>query len=147
MIENIFIRPARESDLERMTKIFIENNLRSSHKENWNFERASARVKGYYDIAANQVVGINNSVEGFVSLEIFEDVESPAGYILQFMISPDFQSKGIGKRLMQSAEDYFKKKGVKDIYLEVYRDSKAVKLYQNIGYHETEMICMEKTLD
>ena len=145
--EEITIRQAREPDLERMTQIFIENNKRSLHREDWTQERASKKIRDYYEYTLSHIVEIKESVEGFISFEAFSDFDGDAGYILQLMVASDFQRKGIGQRLILSAEDYFRKMGIRRVYLDVDKYSQALNFYRRQGYGEAVLISMTKSLE
>jgi ribosomal protein S18 acetylase RimI-like enzyme len=144
--KEISIRQAKESDLEKMAQIFIEDCKQPPHSEEWTPKLAYEEVKAYYDGTANHVAEVDNQIVGFISFETYEDFDGYSGYIVQFMVAPDFQRKGIGKRLIQSVEDYFIKKGIKRVYLEVDKDAKALDFYRNQGYKEAELISMKKEL-
>ncbi len=56
-------------------------------------------------------------------------------------IDPNFQRKGIGKKLIKTAENEILKRGIKKIRLEVsVGNTPAVKLYQKSGYIITSLL-------
>ncbi len=53
-------------------------------------------------------------------------------------VLPTYRGKGIGTRLMLATEEFSRSKGARQISLEVIEgNSKAERLYQKLGYHET----------
>ena len=68
-------------------------------------------------------------------------------YINELWIRPEFQGKGIGKKLVQFIEDKYKKRGVKKMRLVSKKSAGAFKFYNKIGYTELkDLVFMEKKL-
>ncbi|TFG05112.1 MAG: GNAT family N-acetyltransferase, partial [Promethearchaeota archaeon] len=61
---------------------------------------------------------------GFAILD-FEGPNQEYGVIAGLGVIPRFQRKGLGTVLGMASWDYFKKKGVKELRCEVYKDNKA----------------------
>ncbi|NPA85344.1 MAG: ribosomal protein S18-alanine N-acetyltransferase [Crenarchaeota archaeon] len=58
-------------------------------------------------------------------------------HLLNLAVHPDYRRMGIGKLLLQSLEKLAKRKGLKEIYLEVEEDNEVAKsLYKKLGYVE-----------
>lgn len=55
------------------------------------------------------VIQVSNVLAGFISVHCFEQFHSPGkmGRISAFCIEEQFRSQGIGKQLLQAAEQYF----------------------------------------
>ena len=69
-------------------------------------------------------------------------------FIKEVLVHPSMQGKGIGKKLMDSAEKYALEKKCKTISLHTGRNTNAYFFYGKIGYKLTdELVCMEKILD
>ncbi len=59
------------------------------------------------------IIEIENKVAGFASLHWYDVFYDPGyvGRITAFCIDQQFRSRGIGRELLQVAEDYFRKQG------------------------------------
>ncbi len=75
----------------------------------------------------------NTTNLGFISVELNYQ-NQPKAKIHKIYILPNLQGKGIGKILMQKAEDLALENNQKSITLNVNRFNKALNFYENIGY-------------
>lgn len=74
---------------------------------------------------------------GFIFLEIGTDYyhREPHGHIADIIVAPEARGRGIGKMLMQKAEEWTKDCGYSLLTLNVFDDNKkARKLYQSLGF-------------
>ena len=79
------------------------------------------------------VVQTNNVTAGFVVASTEDDGRK---FINSIYIEPDFQNKGLGKRLMQRALDWLGDD--EDIYLEVLSyNQNAINFYKSFGFEQT----------
>jgi ribosomal protein S18 acetylase RimI-like enzyme len=84
---------------------------------------------------------------GFLWLTVVHRPEGLEGFILDFLIFPEFRLQGHGLKAMLAAESYFQNLGVNAISLNVFPYNDAAKaLYTKIGYLPTN-IRMRKNLD
>lgn len=68
------------------------------------------------------------------------------GYVSAIATSPNNEGKGVGKKLMQKAEEWTREKGLKVLVLEVFQNNeRAIKLYEKLGYNK-EIVKMTKVL-
>jgi putative acetyltransferase len=64
-----------------------------------------------------------------------EGLEGDTCELVKFYLSPEYRGIGLGKRMMQQALDFAKKKGYKKVYLESMPElSNAVILYEKFGF-------------
>ena len=67
-------------------------------------------------------------------------------YIFLIYVKPEHRKKGLGKELINIAENWAKEKGDRQIGLQVFINNKsAINLYEKLGY-ETESLSMIKRL-
>ena len=67
------------------------------------------------------------------------------GYICDIFVKEEFRGKGVGKALMEKAENWLREKGIEYINLEVYSKNPFMKFYENLGY-ERLSVRMKKCL-
>jgi GNAT superfamily N-acetyltransferase len=101
---------------------------------------ARGKIKSYGlpDYAVIVAV-VSGQVVGFISLHVVEIFHSPgkAGRITAFCVDQNFRSQGIGIRLLQEGEDYFRSEGCKKV--EVTSNNRRTdthEFYINRGYKD-----------
>jgi len=70
---------------------------------------------------------------------------SKYGYICDLFVKKGCRRKGIGRALLEKAEEWFREKGISKIFLEVYFNNPAKEFYRKFGYYPLD-IKMEKNL-
>lgn len=95
---------------------------------------------------------------GHIKIILAEEGEEPAGYVVATLdgdageidslyIEEDFRNKGVGKALIEQAEDWFAEKKAKRIRISVVGgNADACAVYEHLGYNVREII-FEKALD
>ena len=67
------------------------------------------------------------------------------GVVTELVVSKNIRGKGIGKKLMQVMEEYFKSIGCEYISIEVFAYNKnAIRFYESEGYHTRGLIDIKK---
>jgi len=103
--------------------------MRSSREFFIDFQRS---VGG--DLRYVLVASIRGEIVGYVNPVI----DRNEGWIGGVGVIPSMRGKGLGHRLMLSAEEFCRSKGVRDIYLEVIEgNDRAQRLYEGLGYRAT----------
>ena len=70
------------------------------------------------------------------------------GWVYYVAISPERQRSGLGRVMMQAAEDWLKQRGVWKVQLLVRADNaQATKFYDQLGYRDTRSVCLQKILE
>ena len=79
---------------------------------------------------------ITRKIIGFVHAQMYESFYSDLGLnILGLAVNPDFQGRGIGKKLMNKLEDYAVDNNISFIRLNsAMKREEAHKFYEHIGY-------------
>ncbi len=76
--------------------------------------------------AEGQVVGV---------VRVTPMAESGLAQLISMHVHPDFQGRGIGRALMQSAEDFIKERGYQRAILGVIQaNNRALRLYESSGW-------------
>ncbi len=77
---------------------------------------------------------------GFLWLTIIQRLDGPEGFILDFLIFPEFRCQGHGLTAIFAAEQYFHNLGINSISLNVFPHNEAAKgLYTKAGYLPTNI--------
>lgn len=101
---------------------------------------------GYLAVENNKVIGL---IMGFVRRYDeydYLDYKCPkCGEVLELIVSKDVKNRGVGQKLMQVIEDYFKSIGCEYINIDVLTYNKnAIKFYEREGYHTRGLINIKK---
>ncbi len=93
-----------------------------------------------------KVVEVGGEIAGYVWFKIVDSTVGMFGRIEHIFVDEKYRNRGLGKKLMQAAEDHFKRHGAKKVKLTVTSDNEsAVSLYRGMGYR-TKRFVMEKDL-
>ncbi|WP_346654871.1 GNAT family N-acetyltransferase [Cytobacillus firmus] len=85
---------------------------------------------------------------GFIEVKPHKDFLSgiEQGNIVAIAVSSKGEGKGVGKRLMEKAEEWAHQKGYHQIILNVFaKNDRAVNFYKHLNY-ETEVLKMVKEI-
>jgi ribosomal protein S18 acetylase RimI-like enzyme len=70
------------------------------------------------------------------------------GWVYYVAIALERQRSGFGRIMMQAAEDWLIKRGVWKVQLLVRADNaKAARFYEQLGYRDTQSVCLQKILE
>lgn len=117
------IRPFETNDLSRVIELWLETN-KQAHDfiENTYWEGKYAEVKKMMPAAELYVYEENNAILGFVGLM--------DTYLVGIFIDTTYQSRGIGKQLVDVAKDSKER-----LLLQVYtKNKRAVSFYSREGF-------------
>ncbi len=102
-------------------------------KESFSKQQISYLLADYNSIGL--IARVEDKIAGFIMARIDVEREMPVGHIMTIDVSPSFQRRGIGTRLMLEVESLFKQKDVLECRLEVREDNvAALNLYLKLGY-------------
>ena len=156
MLVNFHLREAKAIDMQLVKKMFVETSWgyvpemqkKLLDREKWDtnviedFENILNEENTEVFIAEDEhhrYVGhlIVGQMRGMITKLSF-------GYIFDIFVEEEFRGKGIGKLLLEKAEDYCRKKGHSRIALSVSAtNDSAIELYSRTGY-KAERINMAK---
>lgn len=86
-------------------------------------------------------------VIGFISFMITYEDGHEVVYIYEIHFAPDWQGKGLGRKLMETVEAVGKSVGVEKVMLTVFRsNARAVRWYEKLGYVEDEFSPEARTM-
>jgi len=71
-----------------------------------------------------------------------------SAWIPNFGVDPDFMGRGIGKKLAEAVFNYYKAKGVQNIYTSVrWYDTDVLSFLRTLGFDRSEFVNLQKRLD
>ena len=141
----IRIRKAGIEDLEAFVDIY-KSAYRNMQEYAYRKER---NIKYYFkwllrrDREGIFVAEIDGKPAGFVACDAtwHSFFDEDVGEIHEIVVAREYRGKGIGKRLMEAAENYLKSRGHKKIELWVgERNYAAKKFYEKLGYTAGEKV-------
>ena len=120
------------SDLKEIMEIERASFPRKQVYSKFRFERYSQKCPESFIVAEseNEVVGytIGKSKNG-------------SAEIISLAVKPSFRQKGIGRKLTNFLISFLKKRGVKEIFLEVRTINKiAISFYRNLGFKISKIL-------
>ena len=69
------------------------------------------------------------------------------GWVYYVATLPELRGQGLGRQIMQAAEDWLQRRGVWKVQLLVRADNTSVvEFYEHIGYRDTQTTCLQKVL-
>ena len=145
-MENIKVRKAERKDLKKIAEIFRIGYEKPPYSEKWSKKDALDKIKEYSGYCSIFVAKIDTKIAGFVIANTYKWYDGLRGLISEIFVSKGFQRKGIGKKLMNSAENYFKKKHVREMLLYAHKNSKAINFYRKLNYKKDGYIPFIKKL-
>jgi len=125
------IRPARQSDLARITAVrtsVIENHLSVEQLA----ERGITEDSIWADIAAGHLGAWVGEAEGRVVA--FAMADRRRGQIFALFTEPGFEGRGLGAALLVACEDWLVQQGWVQAHLDSASDSRAAAFYLRRGW-------------
>jgi len=142
------IRPFRDEDTDTLC-MFKEESVKA------NFPDAQFNTGMFREILTRtakknpQLVMVaeeDGRIAGYLWLKIITSTVGKFGRFEHLFVVADYRGRGIARQLMQHAEDYCRKHGIKKVKLTVTKTNKdAISLYSSLGY-EVMRYRMEKDL-
>ena len=140
MSEQLVIREIDDDDIARVIALWNAAGVARP----WNdpmrdiaFARRDQHATVLVGLEANKIVA---------SAMVGED--GHRGWVYYVAIAPDRQRGGLGRAIMQAAEDWLARRGVWKVQLLVRADNTdASHFYEQLGYRDTQSICFQKILE
>ena len=140
------IRKATKKDVKNIADLFRREFRKPPYKEKWSEKDAVRKIRDYFKRSSIFVLETEKEITGFIVASTFLWESGIRGFIDEIVVSSKFQREGYGKKLINYAEDYFKKKGIKRVSLMSAKNSMAFKVYKKLGFKEENFVSMYKKL-
>lgn len=148
MIDDIRYRLGRFEDIEAIT-VLIQEAIKEMEKHNiYQWDEIYPTVEDFEDDIEKKNLYVAEENEKIIALYVISD-EADEAYnyaewkypnetslvLHRFCVSPGFQNRGIGKKVLMKIESQIKNKGYDSIRLDVFtKNPYAQRLYRNHGY-------------
>jgi ribosomal protein S18 acetylase RimI-like enzyme len=133
------IRPYLSDDEQAVIALWQKCNL----VKIWNNPKLDIERK----LGINPELFLVGLINGEVVATAMGGYEEHRGWVNYLAVTPDYQKKGIGRRIMEAIEQEILAKGCPKINVQIRSDnSDVVKFYESIGYEIEERISMGKRL-
>ena len=102
--------------------------------------------KCYLAVENNKAVGLIMGYVRAYDKYDYLDYKCPrSGEISELIVSKNARSRGVGKKLMQKIEEYFKIIGCEYIFIDVFAyNESAINFYKKQGFHTRMLIDVKK---
>lgn len=146
MLENVTVRKLNAADADGVLRIYKSITLQSG---NIDIEEviADRALKG---TDACFVAEHQGRLVGFIVSYLLTGsfgIQQSA-WIPTFGVDPDFMGHGIGKKLAEAVFNYYKAKGVRNVYTSVrWYDTDVLSYLRTLGFDRSEFINLQKRLD
>ena len=134
------IRKAAKKDYRRIADIFVAEYSKKPYLEKWNKKQGMKFVKTYARTGNIFVAVDHNKILGSMILKKKPDNIGFLMIVEEIAVDSSYQGKGIGRKLMEKAEEECKYQGCHSIRLLTHNKSGAAKFYQKIGFRKTKDI-------
>ena len=141
--QNYRVRPLAESDISewfRLRKLLWDQSSDAEHKVEMMdiYEHTDSQLVLVAETDKGRLIGfLEASIRPFV-----EDCHSDhVGYLEGWFVEPDYRKNGIGRKLVQTAENWARGKGCTEMAsdAEIGNDL-SLDAHQNLGYEETSRL-------
>lgn len=156
MCLEILIRLAKDEDIPKiyeMDRGTVTSIARLDGKKDLSgiVKRHREQFERFFSIAAQGVYVAEKDGEILGYIWLVENAEMFTGigyvFVMGIAVKPEWRKRGIGKHLMDSAEEYCRKKGMALLKLVVNSKNKeALRLYRQLGFEIEEFHMRKKTV-
>jgi ribosomal protein S18 acetylase RimI-like enzyme len=133
------VRPIEDADIDPVVQLWTEAGVTRP----WNDPRRDielCRKSSHSTI----LIGLH---AGAIVATVQVGEDGHRGWVYYVAVLPELQGSGMGRRIMQAAEDWLRARGIWKLNLLVRADNlKVIEFYQRLGYRDTSVVCLQKEL-
>ena len=131
----IKIREFKMDDFDQLVKLWISTKIPLKPKGRDKYTKIKKELKN------NNSIFLIAEVEGKIIGSVFGTHDGRKGWINRLAIAPDFQGKGIAKKLCKDIEKRFYKAGIEIIGCLIEKcNIKSINFIEKIGYSRNDTI-------
>ena len=140
----ISIRNLKPEDLNKAAEIFYKSF--NSVGQKWNQETTLKRLEQCINLESCWVAEADSKIVGFIISKIDNVLDHQELYIDLIAVEPKYHKLGIGKKLLETAEDYAKNHNLKAMWLSANSGLPSFNWYIKTGFKETKWKALTKEL-
>ncbi len=145
-MENVTIREFNSADTDDVIKIY--KSITQQH-ENIDFKQVMAE-RALQDKDACFVAEHEGRLVGYIVSYLLTGsfgIQQSA-WIPTFGVDPEYMGQGIGHKLAEAVFNYYKAKGVKNVYTSVrWYDTDVLSFLRTVGFDRSEFVNLQRRLD
>ncbi len=154
----VTLRPMKKKDMALIRKLTVEtgwNSMSETDRKELNKKQWSRHMEEVFENFAKQenseiyvAEDENHTFAGYLFVGESRNlmVGKSSGFIYDIYVNEEFRGKGIGKQLIERAENYCRQRGYTRLSLMVSAHNKpALKLYESTGFQK-DQIYMDKEI-
>ncbi len=139
MISQMLIRPYSPKDEATVVALWVKCNLTRA----WNNPQRDIARK----LKVNPEWFLVGEIDGHVVATAMGGYEGHRGWVNYLAVDPEYQKRGLGRRMMNAIEEKLKAAGCPKINLQVRRgNDDALAFYARIGYKTDDVVSLGKRL-
>ena len=125
-------------DIPKVADVYVKAYAEGDWNEKWACKDAAQRV---YEIISSPhckggICVLNQEIIGCILFEILTWHTGKQLEIKEIFVTPSFQRKGIGKKLLEYAEIIGKGVGVSELFLWTNKSEALTNFYSKLGYQD-----------
>jgi ribosomal protein S18 acetylase RimI-like enzyme len=138
-VDNVTIRDFEDRDRAAVAALWHSCGLiRSWNDPRADIDRKLARADGGFFVAAR---------DGEVVATVMAGYDGHRGWINYLAVDPSCQGDGVGRRIMERAEEHLVAAGCPKINLQIRAEnSAAIQFYERLGFSVDDVVSMGKRL-
>lgn len=140
MSDKLDIRPMRDADEAEVVKLWQVAGLTRPFN-NPQQDIAFARSGPASDVLVGEL-------DGAIAASVMVGHDGHRGVVYYVSVLPALEGRGLGRQIMQAAEDWLKARGVWKLNLMIRAENTSVRsFYQALGFEVEERIVMSRRLE
>lgn len=125
-------------DIPKVANVYVKAYAEGDWNEKWACKDAAQRV---YEIISSPlckggICVLDQEIIGCILFEILTWHTGKQLEIKEIFVTPSFQRKGIGKKLLEYAEIIGKEMGVSELFLWTNKSEALINFYSKLGYQD-----------
>lgn len=85
--------------------------------------------------------------DGLILATVQVGEDGHRGWVYYVAVTPDQQGSGLGRAVMEAAEEWLRARGIWKLNLLVRADNlKVIEFYERLGYRDTAVVCLQKVI-
>ena len=141
------LRKAKREELREIAEIYAREFSKPPYNESWTRRKAEKKVKYFFDNYDLYAIRFDGQLAGFITLNTNFMCPGDVAFGEEFAIKKELQGRNIGKIVLKELFEIYRKKGFKRIIGIANTSSRALSLYEALGFKiSKDEVIVEKEL-